>query len=364
MIEFLTGVPGSGKTYKAVFTLFCNFSNDDLKIKIKNDYVFQGLKNAYTNINQLDLNKFHNVYELEFDKLYEKLIILHSAYIKKNSDTQLKELASSLNLLHSLFIIDECHNYFDRKDKVLIWWLSYHRHLYHEIILITQNLSLVESKYKSFSEFFYKAVPSSLKLFKCMKYNQYVNSRLSLNSKTSTLKLPIIKEIFEVYQSGKNHKSKSMILKFLIIAFVLVFFMLAILYFFGFSSSENLPKEENIKVTEKLQNVPNPFTQINNIQNKKNNPFLDDKKEFKKLIKIMCTNKYKICSYNGISFSKDMIDNLSILENYKVLSVSSIPNSDFKNYFILVNDLFIDFFIEKKVVKDDKKNINFLPIVK
>ena len=74
--------------------------------------------------------------------------------------------AKKLNLYKALFVIDEAHNFFQTKDDVLVWWLTYHRHLYQDIFLITQNLALIDRKYKPLAEYFYKAVPSSLRLNK------------------------------------------------------------------------------------------------------------------------------------------------------------------------------------------------------
>ena len=163
MIEFVIGVPGSGKTYKAMYSLYNNFGKND-KIKDKK-FLFNDVDFALTNINEIKKEHFDNVYDLDFDLFYNSIEILHNMYIKKSNDTVLKSKAKELNVYGCLIILDECHNYLDKQDKVLVWWLSYHRHLHQQIYLITQNLALVNSKYKAFSEFFYKAYPSSLKLF-------------------------------------------------------------------------------------------------------------------------------------------------------------------------------------------------------
>ena len=162
MIEFYTGVPGSGKTYKAVSYAYDCFLDE----KSKN---YKKFNQFYTNINELDFDSFNSdleevAYPLDFDLLLKSLFKLHKMFLEKKTDSELMVLADELNLSHSLFLIDECHNYFNSNNEVLIWWLSYHRHLHQDILFMTQNLSLVFKKYLSFSEFFYKAVPSSMRL--------------------------------------------------------------------------------------------------------------------------------------------------------------------------------------------------------
>jgi len=233
MIEFTVGVPGSGKTYRAMYALYSNFGlNEKLRApKFKhNDINF-----AYTNINEIKIDHFEKdtVKNLDWDLFKDNLTTLYNLYKNKATDKELIVEAKELNMFECLVVLDECQNYLDTQDKVLIWWLSYHRHIHHQVYLITQNLSLVYSKYKSFSEFFYQSKPSSLKLFKNkMVYNQYTNSRLSQVSKSGVAKLPFVKEIYDSYHSGANQQSENLLKKFALLAVFflgfLVFMILAI----------------------------------------------------------------------------------------------------------------------------------------
>jgi len=361
MIEILTGVPGSGKTYKAMYVLFCNFAKDRKIIKDKK-YIVKGIKNALTNINEIDLTKFDNVDALNWEKFHADITSMYLSHKKNNSDTQLKELASDLNLLHTLIIIDECHNYFDSQDKVLVWWLSYHRHLYQEVYLITQNLSLVNAKYKAFSEFFYKAIPSSLKLFKSMKYNQYTNPRLSLTSKSAVIKLPIIDEVFETYSSGKNQNSKSIIIKFIVFAIFLILLFISV-FKFAFAVDTDSTLEETItEVPVKAPTAPNnpyrkPTFKEDDYEKK-------EKKSKKFYIKITCSSKLQICNYNSKSFTKKLIDNMTAMFNYQVLAYADIPFTEYSNYYLEVDSKFYYMFNEvpkksnNKVEKNEKVTFN------
>jgi len=209
MLLFITGVPGAGKTYKAVKHIYDNFSLD---LENKSDlYLF-----CYTNISNFNYkNVDERVKPLDFDDLKSKLTILYDFYkYKKYDDKSLIEEAKKLNLYKALFVIDEAHNFFQTKDDVLVWWLTYHRHLYQDIFLITQNLALIDRKYKPLAEYFYKAVPSSLRLNKkVFKYNVFIDSRMTKASKVKVEKINFDSNVIELYHSGDVVRSPNFILR-------------------------------------------------------------------------------------------------------------------------------------------------------
>lgn len=214
MIEFYTGVPGSGKTYRAVSYLYDIFLDSKSKQYGKFD-------KFYTNINEFKFEEFPRgiAYDLDFDDLLSRLTQLHKLYMSKCTDSELMDLATNLELSNSFFVIDEAHNFFEKKNTVLTWWLSYHRHLHQDIILITQNLALVESKYKSFSEFFYKAIPSSLRLFgSTLKYEQYIGSRMYKTQRSEKFSLKFNPSVYDLYSSGANTQGKKVIYKYVAFA--------------------------------------------------------------------------------------------------------------------------------------------------
>jgi len=232
MIELVTGVPGAGKTSYAIVRLIKTFGKDEnLKKQIPNNFFIKDVDKAYTNINELKEDKFNNVFTLHFDDLKSYLEVLYFGAIKERlSDAQLVEKAKEFNIYRAMFIIDEFHNFFDRQDKVLVWWLTYHRHLHHHIILLTQQLGLVHSKYKAIPEIFLKAVPATLKVFdKHIILKKYTSSRMSKTSYVGKLKVKKIPAIYSFYGSGANQKNKSAVLPYIVIAVVLI--ILAYLYF-------------------------------------------------------------------------------------------------------------------------------------
>lgn len=336
MIEYDLGVPGSGKTYKAVYSLYSNFGiNQKLK---DSKFVHNDVDFAYTNINEIKLDSFDpgTIKKLDWDLFYDNLTTLHAHYKDKKTDSELIEFAKNFDLFRCLIIIDECHNYLDRNDVVLIWWLSYHRHLHHQIYLITQNLALVYTKYKSFSEFFYVAKSSSLRLFKNqMTYSQFTNSRLSQASKSGTIKIPFVKEIYDTYHSGANQQSKNILKKF--ISFAIGFFILLIFILLAIQSywTKDVPKDEP-KKEQTQTTINNPVQQTQYITQSPNKaqpnqiissaPEIIEDTQNLKLFKFSCFEKF--CYYT--------LDNKNTIEIPLNMITSFVKNIDEdKKYFYM-----------------------------
>jgi len=350
MIEIVTGVPGGGKTSYAITRLVKTFSKDEkLKKKIPNSLKIPDVKQALTNINELKVDKFNNVFFFNFDDLYEKIKELEYKYRKEKwNDEQLKALSKELNIYETMFIIDEFHNFFDKQDKVLVWWLSYHRHLHQHLILITQNLSLVNTKYKSFTEIYLKAIPSSLKIFdKNIVLKKYTNSRLSKNSQAGTIKIKKFDEIFEMYGSGANHKSKSVILPYIILSIFLIIIIFIYFKFFIYSSK---PKEEikrNVNQekpkSKHVKSISKPKKDFNN----------------KKIISIFCNKED--CYYHNNIFSRAIIDNKS----FGVDVITRKFYSNIMQYDILISDnLYYLFNNEKSNLLVVTKNSTVSSVIK
>ncbi|MFA6143789.1 MAG: zonular occludens toxin domain-containing protein [Sulfurimonas sp.] len=305
MLEYYTGVPGSGKTYRAVDHVYNCFLDQKSKS-------FGKYSRFFTNINEFHFEAFNEdiitdiepkkeikktvfsilkkanelsklpkkeieieeddetesipsqpkpqiAYQLDMDALLISLTELRERYLSKATDSELMELADKLNLSNTLFVIDEAHNFFDVKNDVYVWWLSYHRHLHQDIILITQNLSLIYRKYLTFGEFFYRAVPSSLRIRSgVFTYHQFIKYQLYKTSHTDTIKVKFDQKVYALYGSGANTQSKKVIYKFIAIAVVL-FVIVAIFFnvvgsFLGGGSSTDSNTTQG-----KFQNVPSAF---------------------------------------------------------------------------------------------------------
>jgi zona occludens toxin len=366
MITFLLGLPGSGKSYYAVDRIFNNFSDDEEAKRDKKTT----FKNCYTNINQFKFDKVNNTYNLDLDVLYKILVRLHGHYKNKKDDKFLLRFLSLVKLKDTLIVIDEAHNFFDSENKVLVWWLSYHRHLHHEIILITQNHTLISAKYKAFSEFFYVAKPSSLRLFKThFKYNIYTASRQTKANNVGDKKIKLNDKVFALYHSGDSVDVKNLVLKYILISLA-IFVSLIVFFYFFISNKSNKDELPNSNAPEK-----NSVT----FQQKEHVTQQDDKtdyenyinKELNKRILFSLSCSISKCSNEKISIPpqllKVFIDNKSL----KVLYSQKV-NKKLVNYYIDSSIDFYNYLIpqkednneELKNSNSNKLDLDFLPTSK
>ncbi|MCK9337833.1 MAG: hypothetical protein M0P43_08390 [Arcobacteraceae bacterium] len=345
MIQFIVGIPSSGKTYYGIFNICINFSKDLKDNKKFKSYKLSTTKykSCLTNINELKLDRFDNVKYFSFEDFKQDLILLYSAYQNGYTDSQLEDLIKEKDFFNTLIVVDECHNYLNKDDEVLIWWLSYHRHFHQDIILITQDLPLVNKKYKSFTEFYYKAIPSSRKIFNFnMIYHQYTGHQFFKSQKAQTKKLPIIKEIFDLYSSGENNKQKSLVLYYLIISAFIFFVVFIVFYLYVNRFDANSPSvaSENISIKQDL-NVSQ----------------LDDSKNFK-LPSTNYTNVYvmncvnNVCEINSNFYEIDFISEI-FTKYYKPVIIAQI---DTKVYLMFDDDF--ELFNKKGSINENKNNTN------
>lgn len=348
MITYYLGLPGSGKTYKAVETIYNNFSDSDKAIKDKK----ATYTNCYTNINEFKFDEVKNVYEFDFDNFYSVLEILHQAYKDKQNDEYLLDILQEHKYKDTLFIIDESHKHFDVEDKILVWWLSYHRHLHHEIILITQSLSLIHLKYKKFSEFFYEAKPRSLVLFnKYFKYNIYCSSRLSEKSKSGSIKVKMNAEVFELYKSGDSINSSNVILKFLMISAILLIVLIVAFYLYigSLSKDESVNDQYKKSVTSQRNKT---VTQQDRKYNFDDEVIEDDNFNDKTFFTLSCA--YNKCSNEIISIPPKLLALFIHNKSINVLYKDKI-NNNLVNYYIDSSTEFYNYLIPKRSDNEDNQ---------
>lgn len=264
-VNFLTGVPGSGKTYFAV--------NELSKALEKRD------RPIFTNINlhipynevlkPFDVKDFHDFCsrELAFFDSYrnqqselrknrEEFGEYSTDYIDEvnNSSDNYDEALKNSGILDkygsSYIIWDECHNDLDRTNPVYVRWLSYHRHFEGmDVLLITQSLDLVDRKYKRFADKFYFGVNPAKRLFSTtFKYKVYTDHREYSKHLIEEISLPSNRKIFALYDSGHYKVNKSAAFKKLAPIFALVVFIaLFTKYFlFGYVLGSNKTSEQQI----------------------------------------------------------------------------------------------------------------------
>lgn len=305
MITYLVGNPGSGKTYYAVYMIYQTFLFEPkktflskyVKPKEKPNYSF-----CYTNINEFKFELSDKFKKFDFDEFYLGLRNLYALYKSGATDNEVNEKAKELNLYACLFVLDECHNFFkDKKDEILVWWLTYHRHLYQDIYLITQDLTLVNNEYKRIAEKFYKAADSAKRLFsKKFRYEIFASFRLYKKDRLEVINIPYLDEVFNLYHSGQTSNKKSFVRFYFLLAIFVFIFLLVYFYFVVMSLFEtDKPKNENLPIENK---IPASVSE----QPKNLSLFFDDKKPKNNNIDIPEIYIYDItCLNNNCHFSDD-----------------------------------------------------------
>lgn len=339
MIQYVTGLPGSGKTYYAVFYIIINFLNDVFKKKYKK-YSLSKVKYKYclTNVNELKYDKFDDVYELDFEDFKKTIKQLYMCYKRGFTDTELENEVKDKKFFNTLIILDECHNYLNKDDEALVWWLSYHRHFYQDIILITQDIPLVHKKYKAFSEFFYKARPASRKLFNTsMIYNKFTSYQMFKTQQADTKKLPLLKDVFNYYGSGDNNTQKSLVLHYLLLSLGIF----AVLIIAGYLYISSLS--------------PEPQKVVNDNNNNKSSSIIPKRaatptKDFKdsQYFEMICNKN--LCFINGNVYEKSYL--FYILNNEYETKFLKVVNN---KYAIKTTDKF-NLFEERGKNESDEKN--------
>lgn len=366
-ITYYTGIPRSGKTLKAVALIYETFVAPNIEktgfldIALEKVGISQSKEpdyiNCYTNINQFNFDIDNRLIKLDFTDLLSKLNKLHSMYLLKATDDELIEKAKEFNIYKSLFVIDEAHNYFNKKDDCLTWWLSYHGHIYHDIILITQHLTLILKEYTQFTEYFYRAVPQRFRFSKnTFKYIEYSGRELYKNQRLGTVSLKIKPEYFNLYVSGAKKNDKPIIYKYIFIVLVLI--VLSLIAFYRFTSSLDETKKQTLGETpETSQNQNN--TQIQN----QNNSQIEEKEPLEnlKLFKFVCFEKF--CYYKNqnktIEIPVKILTNfLKGLDDEKKF-VEIFNNSNKINIYVLDDEekySFLSGFVKEKK-QDSKMNL-------
>jgi len=355
MITLIVGFPGSGKSYYAINKIYNILTNAD-KMSKDIDYV-------YTNINGVKFDffpdsriKFKKFDEADF---YNYLIQLYTNYElnknKDNVDDELIKISKEKGYHNALIVFDECHSFFDNQDKYKIFWLTYHRHLFHEIILLTQNKTLIHSKYRAIPEIFIEAQPRSKKIFNnSLSYKKYASFAMRKVDSFGKENIKTSQSVFNLYQSGNKSNQKSILRKYLNI--IIIFIVLVFGGFYLILDSYKVPTEENIKKNQADVIQKNNTNQINNI----NKNLQNNNKNL--VVKLLCDNR-KGCIYKNNTYSLNYINKFINITKSKTLQKSFfykdiIINHKIYYHFILtdINDLRNNFLDEniKNIYKNNK----------
>ena len=358
MVTFITGFPGSGKSYYEINKLY--------NITLKNHDLSKSIEVIYTNINGIKFDDFpKNGIEIKKLNIEEFYIYLQESYkiynTFKNSDNVdelLLKHTKEKGFYNCLIAFDECHDFLSNQDQVKVYWLTYHRHLHHEIDLLTQNKGLVNTKYRAIPEIFIEAQPRSKKLFSnTLSYKHFASFAMRKTDMFNKSSIKTKKEVFELYQSGNTSKQKSILSKFvgiillgLFLTFILFYFLLKSFNVFG---SEKI--EDNQTVTKR---VPKHQLNMENTQIKSNHNNLDIQDVF--ILKILFDSREGYYIYNNyysvLHFRKFLKDTQSkVISKYNLISNKTYKLSQL---YIKTNDESLNsFFVIPKVKSNDSNEL-------
>ncbi|AQW84243.1 zonula occludens toxin (Zot) family protein [Campylobacter pinnipediorum subsp. pinnipediorum] len=367
MISYVIGNPGSGKTYFAVNRIyetflkqpkksfFDKFKKDKKETKKQDEFFY-----CYTNIDGFKFDLDTRFIQFDFNKFYDDISILHACYLDKKGDKYLIEVAKQYNLFKVLIILDEAHNFFkNKKDEILIWWLTYHRHLSQEIYLITQDLSLINPEYKRIAEFFYKAVDSSKRVFtNKLRYILYGSYKLYAKDEYRKINIDFSKDVFNLYHSGKIKNQSSLIKKFFLISIFLLFVLAIIFYFVIYSMTDDTKKDN----TNDVKDINNIDTKNYNLSNnskhkiiKKYNKF-DDDLETLYLYNITCIDSDCFIKKSDVEFPKSFLE--FVISRNSALYFTSFKSGSFTNYFFAFKSPVFDVLNSINKGSKDEKDIS------
>lgn len=367
MITYLVGNPGSGKTYYAVFMIYRLFLYEPkktfltkfVKPKEKPNYSF-----CYTNINEFKFELCDKFKKFDFDEFYLGLRNLYALYKTGATDNEVNEKAKELNLYCCIFVLDECHNFFkDKKDEILVWWLTYHRHLYQDIYLITQDLTLVNNEYKRIAEKFYKAADSSKRLFsKKFRYEVFASFRLYKKDRLEVINIPYLDEVFNLYHSGQTSNKKSFVRFYFLLAvfvfiFLLIYFYFVVMSFFKTDTpvENNLSNNDKISFPNSQKNSISDFPDIfkdtskNNIKNSSDIPEIY-------IYDITCLNNNCHFSDDYHLFPLPLISYISSTHTPLYFFYESKSHELVKYYYVFDKPVFQNLQKNNKGVSDEKFN--------
>ena len=330
MAQLITGLQGSGKSYKAMHTIFYSqndfyrtYSNLDKLVNTStifsldfNSFVNYGLKECYkimvSSNRDIELDD-----ELSDEEIFRLITVQNSTY-----DDAIEHL-KKINLLPSvtnednriLFIIDEAQDYFGKTVKIspeLLWFITQHRHLYIEIILLTQDVSLIRPDYKLFNAV-YDAVPPTKQFNKdFFTYHHYAGLPINEANYVGKIKLKKEQEIFALYHSGDKVDSPNILKRFIVIGIIALSIIFFSIYYLKSRFSHTEIKDDVITVSS----LPIVVSTS-----------LDDDYSQLKYLKLKCVSNHCMNKVYKIDIYIDDLSTLVIDTKSKILSTKKYSKS-------------------------------------
>lgn len=226
MIQLFSGIPGCGKTYRAVFEL----------VKAQGKYYV-----------------FHNISGLKQEKIENGEFIQtipgrdeFNTFFSLENQTALSESVKEKYKRSMLIIIDEAQVPLGRFNANVKEWMAYHRHLGQDIWLITHDKMNIDKSYHSLIEI-------EIKGKKGFIFNSFIYSFIVSGERVKSDRLPKKQEIFDLYESftvEETHKKKSSLFVFMAVMGAIALGLGTYAFFFRMPSSfqKNTDKQNQNKV--------------------------------------------------------------------------------------------------------------------
>lgn len=210
MINLVTGVPGSGKTL--------------LALKMLTDKYFVYSKQVETYFKRPEFNNITiitNIDSLKLDHLNLDQIMKQAG--KSFDDFFNYEFQKKIAQKYPqiIYVLDECQRYLSRRlPAETTLYFDMHRHLDHNIYLITQDFKKIHYDITSLIEFEYRLVKRSLSITGEFRYHIKINNEI-----TATKGFRPSKSLFAIYKSFTSNdnqiKSKNLYFKYIAVPVII-----------------------------------------------------------------------------------------------------------------------------------------------
>lgn len=246
-IRLIFGAPGSGKTYYVVHHLLNNYCRYDKK---RGQWSKESSVRIVHNIDGLVVDGFEDLNKW----------IARAGGVDKFFSYQFQEkIKDSVGPV--IYVIDECSDFFPSNYKGehngVFEYFRKHRHLGHDIYLITQSPSLLPTVLRHLSEMTLKALPRSLSFFggRELRYNVVVGQSYEVVDKRVLLLSPRIYGAYRSMTANETESIKNPILKYY--GYLIAVLVLCLVYYLpNFIGSSSASANDSIVMSETSRVLP------------------------------------------------------------------------------------------------------------
>lgn len=252
MISIVFGVPGSGKTYYAVWWIKRRaLQEGDIFFRVRPDVIL--ITNLKLNLDAVDgyiyiedIRDFAKYMDVDFWR--SNLTYIQGRKI--------------------IIVMDECQLFFYHfgNDPRVLFFLQYHRHLSVDILLITQSTKSLPTKIFELAEFLIEAVPRSVNPFYFKAFRYRVIHPLDRDVVLRRFHLAFDPVVFYLYsdmiykplEEGEKPKNAFTRYYLMLASFLLLTIFLMFSFFLNFSSSSQVKFQPSLSQSSSPP-VPQPI---------------------------------------------------------------------------------------------------------